>query len=74
MSEIVGRCTCLCHDPILPEGVDATDVLEAAVAQGCRCLDDHCPALLDQPFPRMPLGDVSTAYVDSYVEPEKGSD
>lgn len=73
MSEIVGRCTCLCHDPILPEGVDATDVIEAAVAQGCRCLDDHCPALLDNP-PTLPMGDTSTVWVDSYVDPDKGND
>lgn len=57
------RCPCPCHDPIVPEGVPVTDILEAAVAQGCRCLDDHCPALLDQP-PEPFLGDCSTAYVD----------
>jgi hypothetical protein len=29
------------------EPVDDDDVIEAAVAQGCVCLDYHCPALLD---------------------------
>lgn len=57
------RCPCACHDPIVPEGVDVTDVIEAAVAQGCRCLDDHCPALLDQPEPAI-LADTSTAWND----------
>jgi hypothetical protein len=44
------------------------DVIEAAVAQGCRCLDDHCPALLE-PLPEPPLGDISTVWIDP-VEPE----
>lgn len=67
------RCPCKCHDPATEDGVLVTDVIEAVTA--CpSCLNDHCPALLDQPPPRIPMGDISTAYVDSYTEPEKGAD
>lgn len=58
------RCTCPCHDPATEDGVDVRDVLEAAVALGCGCLNDHCEALLDQPLPAIPCGDISTAWVE----------
>lgn len=60
------RCTNPCHDAPTDDGVDVRDVIEAAVAQGCSCLDLHCPALLDQP-PEPFLGDCSTAYADEPI-------
>jgi hypothetical protein len=63
-----GYCPCLCHDPATPEGVDVRDPIEAVLA--CRdCLNDHTPALADDPPSRpLPRGDTSTAWVD--VDPD----
>lgn len=67
------RCPCKCHDPATEDGVDVTDIIEAAVALGCICLPDHCPALLNQPLPRMPMGDTYTVYVEAHpIEKDKG--
>lgn len=66
----IGRCTNPCHDAATEDGVDVTDPIEAAVAQGCSCLDDHCPALLDHPITAIPCGDISTAWVDSQSDGE----
>lgn len=32
--------------------VEVTDALEAAVASGCSCIANHCPALLDERRPK----------------------
>lgn len=48
------RCLCRCHEGSVTDkryradGVDVRDPIEAVVA--CvRCVNAHCPALLDQP-------------------------
>jgi hypothetical protein len=71
MTEIV-RCTNPCHDAPTDDGVDVRSVIEAAVAQGCTCLNDHCPAIINPLMPPLPLGDVSTCV--GYEEPNYRDD
>jgi hypothetical protein len=56
------RCRCDCHDAATEDGVDVRDPVEAVLAC-CICLNDHCPALADDPPSKpLPRGDTYTAW------------